>query len=52
MHSDVRERHAARFRELLPGLRARIDWPTDRLREERSRALRALLSKLQRFVPL
>lgn len=42
--AEVRARHVARFQEFATVLRARIDWPAHRLREERTRALRALVA--------
>lgn len=41
---QVRARHVARFHEVATELRARIDWPAHRLREERTRALRSLVA--------
>ena len=40
---DRRRRHVDHFDALLPGYVGRIDWPVDRLRQERQRALRRLL---------
>jgi phenylacetate-CoA ligase len=40
---DRRRRHVDHFEALLPGYAGRIDWPADRLRQERQRALRRLL---------
>jgi phenylacetate-coenzyme A ligase PaaK-like adenylate-forming protein len=42
--ADTRARHVARFDELAAELSARIDWPAQRLREERSNALRVLVA--------
>ena len=41
---EVRARHVARFHEVATELRARIDWPAQQLRSERTRALRALVA--------
>jgi phenylacetate-CoA ligase len=40
----LRRRHVARFEGLLPGYVRRIDWPADRIGDERLRALRRLLA--------
>lgn len=42
--AETRARHVARFQEIAAELRARIDWPAQRLRDERTRALRALVA--------
>ena len=41
---DRRRRHVDHLEALLPGYVSRIDWPADRLRQERQRALRRLLA--------
>jgi phenylacetate-CoA ligase len=40
----LRRRHVADFEAMLPRYAGRIDWPAGRVREERLRALRALLA--------
>ena len=40
---DRRRRHVDHFEAILPGYVSRIDWPGDRIHQERQRALRRLL---------
>ncbi|MBV9197794.1 MAG: phenylacetate--CoA ligase family protein [Solirubrobacterales bacterium] len=47
----TRERHIARFAELLPELQDRIEWPVERLAVERLRALRALVATARERSP-
>ena len=42
--AEIRARHVARFQEIATELRARIDWPEQQLRQERTRALRMLMT--------
>jgi phenylacetate-coenzyme A ligase PaaK-like adenylate-forming protein len=43
-YEGLRQRHTADFEAMLPGYTERIDWPADRVQEERLRALRSLLA--------
>jgi hypothetical protein len=42
--ADLRRRHQADLATILPGQVERLDWPAERLREERERRLRGLLA--------
>lgn len=50
-HESWRERHVARFSELLPEYQARIDWPAGQLARERIRSLRALIGVAREHSP-
>ncbi|HXJ36077.1 MAG TPA: hypothetical protein VMS22_18755 [Candidatus Eisenbacteria bacterium] len=43
-YETLRQRHVARFGELLPDLIARLAWTPERLRDERRASLRAILA--------
>jgi phenylacetate-CoA ligase len=50
-YEHLRQKHVAEFAARMPEYIQRLDWPTDKLRTERERRLRALVRKAQESSP-